>query len=177
MSQESKCNPAGFVEYVISRAKNKSDTAFQAIMRRADNPNQCSAAWEFLVPFCDLGNDHQRLCFSLVGAAIAREKPENDGSQNLGTALRRICQGQEDAVERESRRLRRLLACDSAQELVPVLRPVVQYIQSMGGASICYQELLTDMIYWSEKTKIKWTGDFYRKNSASEAQGDDSCII
>ncbi len=175
MSQENPCNPAGFVDYVIKRAQLKSDTAFQAVMRRADNPNQCSAAWEYLVPFCDLTNNYQRICFALVGAAIAREKPEKDGTQGLGTALRQLCQGNADALEREARRLRRLLACNSVLELIPVLRPTVQYIQSKGETSISYLQLLKDLLCWDldsgERTKIKWTQQYYRQ-TVPEKTGD-----
>ena len=177
MSQENQCNPAGFVDYVIKQVQDKNDTAFRAVMRRADNPNQCSAAWEYLVPFCDLSKDYQRLSFALVGAAIARKKPEKDGTQGLGAALRHICKDDAD-VNREARRLRRLLACNSALELIPVLRPIVQYIQSKDGTSIWYLQLLKDLLNWDsnprerERTKIEWTRQYYHRQSIPAKTGE-----
>ena len=157
-------NYSGFVAMTIRRTKDASDTGFQAVMRRADNPHQCSAAWEFLVPFCDIANERQRLAFALVGAAIARAKPDRDGSASLGQALRNICGADADAVERESRRLRRLIACDTTEELIPVLRPILNYVQG-NGAVVGYERLLRELLFWNEKTRIAWTRDFYRKSA------------
>ena len=162
---EKGCNFSGFVAMMIRRCQDSADTAFPAIMRRADNPNQCSAAWEFLTPYCDIVSDHQRLAFALVGSAIAREKPANDGSASIGQALRNICETDDD-IERESRRLRRLIACGTAAELIPALRPILRYIQDRSR-DIGYGRLLRDLLYWNEKTRIAWTRDFYRRDADS----------
>ena len=171
MTQDRKCNPAGFIKEVMSRCK--TDTGYGATMRRADNPNLCSMAWEYLVPFCDLSNSIERLSFSLVGAAIAREKPEQDGTENIGAALRNICKGDKDSMERESKRLRRVIACDNVTELIPVLHPILQYIQSKGGSSLSYETLLKDLLFWREETRIRWTKDFYDKNEESSSKEED----
>lgn len=160
---EKECNLSGFVAMMIRRCQNPADTAFPAVMRRADNPNQCSAAWEFITPYCDLASDHQRLAFALVGAAIAREKPERDGSASIGQALRGICETDDD-VERESRRLRRLIACGTAADLIPALRPILRYIQGRSS-NIGYERLLRDLLYWNEKARIAWARDFYRRDA------------
>lgn len=101
MNNEKQSSSSAFVQYVINRCSNDKDTGFRAVMRRADNPNQCSAAWEYLVPFCDLASAHQRLSFALIGAAIAREKPEHDGTNGVGEALLKLCNGDKDAKKRE----------------------------------------------------------------------------
>ena len=170
---ETSGNYSGFVAMTIRRAKDPSETAFQAVLRRADNPNQCSAAWEFLVPYCDIAVERQRLAFALVGAAIARAKPESDGSASIGQALRSICGGDADAVEREGRRLRRLIACDTVFELIPVLRPVLRYLQSQGAA-IGYERLLRELIFWNEKTRIEWTRDFYRRSADAAPEEEEA---
>lgn len=157
-------NISGYVEYVIRRAKNKSDTAFRAVMRRAANPNLESAAWEYMVPFCDIGVDRIRHAFALVGAAIAAEAPETDGTVSIGRALRSMCKD-DDAVEREGRRLRRLLGCETTDELIGVLRPMVHYLQDNAVMKISYARLLQDLCYWGERTRIAWTKDFYLKTT------------
>ena len=178
MSTEEKWNPSAFVDSVIRRLDHtksqKPDSAFQAVMRRADNPNQSSCAWEYLIPFCNIANERERLAFALVGAAIAREKPQHDGSVSIGTALCMICKGDSEAMERESRRLRRLIACDSTIELIPVLRPVLQYIQSKAVAPVSYERLLLDLLYWNEKTKISWAKDFYNKDDSEEESPEEN---
>ncbi len=168
MNPENQSNPVGFVQSVLQRAQ--TDNAFGAVMRRADNPNLCSAAWEYLVPYCNLSKESERLAFSLVGAAIAREKPQQDGFASFGKALRSLCKGDADALEREARRFRRVIACDTVEELFPVLRPMLQDLQSQGCAPLCYRDLLKDLLSWSERTRLRWTQDFYGKESLREKQ-------
>lgn len=166
---ESKANPAGFAAAVISRIK--TDMAFRAVMSRADNPAFESAAWEYLIPYCNIENDHERIPFAMIGAAIARIRPETDGQAGLGAAFRSIC-GKDEERERESLRFRRLIACGSSQELCGVLRPVIQYLASKG-ASISFTQLLKDLLFWDQKTKIRWTAQFYdrytQENEESKA--------
>lgn len=171
MNNEKQSSSSAFVQYVINRCSNEKDTGFRAVMRRADNPNQCSAAWEYLVPFCDLASAHQRLSFALIGAAIAREKPEHDGTNGVGEALLKLCNGDKDAKKREGTRLRRLIACDTIQELIPVLQRTLQYIQSKGE-TLCYERLLRELLFWNQRerkrTCIEWTKQFYEKDSNGE---------
>ncbi|MBQ9338258.1 MAG: type I-E CRISPR-associated protein Cse2/CasB [Lentisphaeria bacterium] len=165
---ESKANPVGFVAAVIARVK--TDTAFRAVMSRADNPALESSAWEYLIPYCNIENDLERIPFAMVGAAIARIRPENDGNAGIGTAFRSICHNDEDR-ERESARFRRLIACDSSLELCPVLRPVIQYLAS-NGASVNFTQLLKDLLYWNQRTKIRWTTHFYDRNTQENEEAN-----
>ena len=95
MESESKANPAGFVASVIERVKSPGDTGFRAVMSRADNPAFESAAWEYLIPFCNIQNDFERISFAMVGAAIAATRPEQNGTADLGKAFRQICKDQD----------------------------------------------------------------------------------
>jgi CRISPR system Cascade subunit CasB len=155
---EMKCNPSGFVKYVIQKAGE--DAGFGAVMRRADNPNLAADAWQYLAKFVELDDESKRKAFAMVGAAIAREKPSHDGSASVGAALKHSCKNNDDR-DRESRRLRRLLACDSTLELIPVLAPVLRYLQSKESGVIGYDRLLKNLLYWGENTRIQWAMDFY----------------
>ena len=158
--------PAAFVARSIARVK--TDSACRAALRRADNPVTDSYAWEYLLPFCRLEIPAERFAYGLVGAAIARAMPEKDGVQDVGTALRNCCPGgSEDEQKTELARLRRLLACDSVPELVAILRRVVRYLQSKG-APRSYRQLLTDVLYWNDTTRIRWTQSFFRFKPAEE---------
>ncbi len=174
MTEKNTWKAAEFAASVIRRTAD--DTAFAAVMRRADNPNQCSAAWEYLVPFCDLMEDRVRLSFALIGAAIARKKPEANGSAGLGAALRSITGNDAEGLERESRRLRRLIACGTAQELLPVLRPILQYVQEKSPQTLDYERLLLDLLYFGEAVRLRWTREFYHK-TADAPQGEASCTF
>ena len=157
---ENKPDPAGFTAAVIARIKH--DTAFRAVMSRAANPAFESAAWEYLIPYCSIENDFHRIPFALVGASIAGIRPESNGTDDIGTAFRKICKNQDDK-DREGRRFRRLIACDSVLELCPVLRPILAYLTSKG-TTLDYTQLLNDLLFWNQKTKLRWTVHFYQES-------------
>lgn len=168
--------PAAFVARSIVRVK--TDSACRAALRRADNPATDSYAWEYLLPFCRLEIPAERFAYGLVGAAIARAMPEKDGVQDVGAALRNCCPGNtEDDQKTELARLRRLLACDSAPELVAILRRVVRYLQSRD-ARLCYRQLLIDVLYWNDQTRIRWTRSFFRSATVeeNEAKGERHAV-
>ena len=173
-------SPSGFVDNAIRRLnrrteQNLPDKAFRAVMRRAANPNLESAAWEYMIPFCDITVERNRKAFALVGAAIAAEAPETDGSASIGRALRSICKNEDD-IDREKRRLRRLLSCDTTVELVGVLNPMMHYIQENAQISLSYKKLLWDLLRWEqdEDVKINWTTDFFLKSSITEEENRQS---
>lgn len=165
---EIRANPAGFTAAVIARVK--TDTAFRAIMSRADNPTFESAAWEYLIPYCNIENDYERIPFAVIGAAIARIRPETDGNAGIGTAFFSICRDADDR-DRQSVRFRRLIACDSPLELGRVIRPILPYLVK-NGATVNFTQLLKDLIYWNPQIRIRWTVQFYNRDirEAEEAQ-------
>ncbi len=166
---DSVSSPAAFVAGTIARVK--TDSACRAALRRADRPATASYAWEYLVTSCRLDRSEERLAFALVGAAIARAMPEGDGVLNIGAALRSCCSGSgEDGEKTELARLRRLLACDTVSELTAILSRIVRYLQSKG-APLSYLQLLNDMLFWSEKVRIRWTQSFFR-SAVSEANAE-----
>lgn len=158
---------ASFVGHVI--AKIKVDLGYRAVMSHADNPNQESLAWEHLIAYCDIGKEDERKAYALVGAAIARNRPQHDGNLSIGSAFRYLVPNSDKKAEdREMTRLRRLLSCDSREELIQVVRPVLSYLSSRG-TPICYRKLLQDIRYWGENTKIRWAQDFfYRAEDSKE---------
>ncbi|MDO4569292.1 MAG: type I-E CRISPR-associated protein Cse2/CasB [Planctomycetia bacterium] len=169
MTEETKNKDyiASFVTYVTT--KIQGDTGFRAAMTRADNPDTESQAWRYLVHFCDLGNPWQRLPLGLVGAAIARKRVTQDGTQQLGEALRLCKQSIQDDDDSVERKLRRLLACDSSLELVQVLRPVLQFVQKGERVSLNYAQLLRDVLYFSERVKLQWAKQYYGQKQEGDA--------
>lgn len=158
-----KYSTKGFVEKVIARLRD--DTAFRAAMTRADNPSTAAQAWRFLLELgnVDLENEQETRAFALVGAAMARERTESNGLQSLGRALQ-MCNAEpgkiDDSVER---RLRRILACDSRKELIPVLRQIIRYVQNCEKVSLDYERLLRDILHFNEKVKIRWASEYYSR--------------
>lgn len=158
MEKKTIWNPHGFVAEVIRLSKK--EPAFRSAMRRADNPVTESFAWEHLVTWCDISKDWERLPFALIGSAVANELPDSDGKANLGELLRKCCTSDDDR-EREKRRFRRILSCESIQELCIVLRPILKYLQSNSSVPIGYAGLLTDILYFNERVKLRWAESFF----------------
>lgn len=160
----------GFVGEAVSRSSR--DSAYRAAMQRADNPDTAALSWEYLARWCDISNDHERLPFALVGAAIAREKPESNGSKNLGEVFRACCKNEDD-TEREQRRFRRLLSCDSNIELCEVLRSTLKYLQGKQPGQIDYIRLLQDILYFGDRVKLRWASGFYGQKAKND-EGDEN---
>src|SRR3989339_92814 len=148
-----------FVEVLLDRIKN--DNAFGAALRRVDNTATESQSWEYLVHWCDLDNARERRSFATIAAAIARVKPERDGYLGIGKAIT-LCYDDGNKSDSAKSKLRRLLACDSVEEVCITLRPLLSLIVSRG-VHLCYGQLLNELIYFGdgEKVKVRWAIDFY----------------
>lgn len=159
--REDRCQ--AFISHVISRMKN--DKAMGARLRRADNPATEYQSWEYLAPFgVNLEHARERRAFATVGAALARAKPDHDGTLGIGRAIASVY-ADGIANPQAKARLRRLLACASSEEACDVLRPLLQLIASRGAAlrydQLGYAQLLRDLLYFSEKTRERWARDFF----------------
>lgn len=167
MTEEAqKPTPYIFVKRVITRI-NKDDTAFRAAMTRADNPQTEYQSWRYLIELgsVDLKIDWQRRAYALVGAAMARERTQRNGSQSLGLALRMCCLDPEKVDDNVECRLRRILACKSQKELITVLRQIIRYIQKNEKVSLDYEKLLWHILKFGESVKLQWANEFYPKKS------------
>ncbi len=152
-----------FVNSMIKRIscdQKKRDTACHAALRRADNPQTASYAWSYLVPYCDILSERERLSFSTAAAALARECPSINGTANIGEALYGCCDTNDDR-DRELKRLCRLLSCDTVPELAAILRGTIKYIQTKSKVKLNYAMLIEDMLYWDKDKKMKWAKSFY----------------
>ena len=161
---------SGFVAETIKRCS--ADNAYRAAMRRADNPDTAAMAWEYLVSWCDISKEYERLPFALIGAAIAREKTAANGTKNLGELFRACCKDEND-TEREKRRFRRIISCDSVAELCEVLRSTLMYFQGTVPGEIDYESLLKDILFFGERVKLKWAGSFFGHRKENE-EGTDN---
>ncbi|MFW8564986.1 type I-E CRISPR-associated protein Cse2/CasB [Orrella sp. 11846] len=171
--QVKKSKEQQFVQFIIERCKQ--DKGFAARLRRADNPATEYQSWEVLGPWVDLENKYQRLPYAAVAAAIGRAKVIANGNLSLGKALANAYaeKGSTQYSDQAKARLRRLLACDSVEEVCRVIRPVLTLIDSKGVQTLDYSKLLSELRYFGEKSKIRWAQDFYGQRAQGE-QGEDA---
>lgn len=157
LGQTSKSD--AFVSSILK--KMESSTACGAALRRADNQATEYQAWEYLATWCDIEKPWERLRYAVVSAALARAKPARDGVLPLGEALARCYEnGTRDAAWAK---LRRLLACDSIEEVCAILRPLLSLIISRG-CRISFARLLDDLSFFpthGERIKARWASQFF----------------
>lgn len=158
------------------------DKGLAARLRRADNPATEYQSWEFLAVWhIDLESDDQRLPYVTVAAAIARAKPEANGSLTLGQAIAR-CYEEGNQSDQAKARLRRVLACDELPELCRVLRPVLTLIVSRVAQTLDYARLLKQLgqfgaasrhgdAAWLQRIKAQWAQEFYGRKADTEGEG------
>lgn len=151
-----------FVSRLITNIQR--DKGLSARLRRADNPATEYQSWEFLAGFgIDLEQEHQRLAFTTVAAAIARAKAERNGSQNLGQAIA-ACYNDGNQSDQAKAKLRRILACDDVAELCRIIRPVLTLIDSRGSRPLDYVRLLQQLrrfTFDAQRIKAQWAQEFY----------------
>lgn len=161
-----------FVIWLLAKINNDKGTA--ARLRRADNPATEYQSWELLAAFgVDLTNEHQRLPYAMLSAAMARSKAERNGSLPLGQALA-IAYGGNDSDPAQAR-MRRLLACRGMPELCRVLRPLLTLIDSKQSQPLNYVRLLNQLTRFgksddmAQRVKSEWAMEFYRKQEERPA--------
>jgi CRISPR system Cascade subunit CasB len=178
MAQERKTQSQSkeekFVNWVIGKLKGP-DTAFGAVLQRADNPATEYQGWEYLNPWCDIGKNWEVKPYALIGAALARAKPDFNGNLGIGQAIARCYSDGENTNGNEQpaakAKLRRLLACDNTEEACGILRPLLSLIESRK-IPLDYAGLLKDLRpnpynpnneRFNDHIKAKWAKDFYYK--------------
>lgn len=147
MEQESKKSAE---ERVVDRviARYQTDTAFLAALKRADNPATEYQSWEYLADLgIDIGDKNRRLPFTTVLAALARAKPKKDGGLDFGKAIVRCFDDDKKSSQARSR-LRRILSCDSVDEVCAVIRPLFRLIESRG-VPLSYAKILRLLVWFN----------------------------
>lgn len=93
--------------------------------------------------------------FELVAALWAGDADAAAPDHDLGVALRTL------ATEHNSfeGRLNRLLTADR-EEAPALVTPLVRAAQ-VKGAAVNYARLLSDLIYWGDKVRVRWARSFW----------------
>lgn len=157
-----------YVNSVIERIKK--DTAMAVALKRADNPSLEYRAWEYFADYkVNLENTKERIPYATVSASLAREKPLVDGFLNLGHAISKTGKDSSPS-DQERARLRRILACDTVEEVCTILRPLLSLINARG-IKISYGQLLNDLCWFEnnpQRTKAHWAQSFFQNVEESE---------
>lgn len=170
MANQGHLNPAAraeaFVTYTLTRIDQ--DKGLAACLRRADNPATEYQSWEFLAGFgIDLEKEHERLPFLTIAAAVAKAKTPANGVLSLGQSIA-ACYADGAQNAQAKAKMRRLLACDSLQEVCRILRPTLSLIDSRVGKPLNYVALLQQLrrfAFDAQRIKSQWAQEFYGRAS------------
>ncbi|MFV0548476.1 MAG: type I-E CRISPR-associated protein Cse2/CasB [Limnobaculum xujianqingii] len=160
-----------FISYILQRCNDNK--GFAARLRRADNPATEYQCWELLAAFnINLEWENQRLPYTTVAAAVAKAQIGQNGPLSLGRAIA-ACYDDGNESHQAKAKLRRVLACDSTQELCRILRPLLTMISSKAGQSLDYSRLLQQLLkfHWdTQKIKAQWAQEFYGGITLDQAE-------
>jgi len=153
--------------------KIANDRGKMAALRRATIASMERQAWPVIH---SLGEDISNLAARAIGAFYAEHPVEDCKAFSFGTTCRRIATdsgGEFDVPDSFDRRFRRLLACDSAEDVVRQLRAWIRFASSKGVA-VNYEKLFWDILAWdnnSERIKLSWARGFWpARREASEGE-------
>ncbi len=161
-----------FIGYICSICQKDKGTA--AALRRADLMQSNATVLSTLVKFgIDITKESEYIPYSLVTAAIARSKVYENGDVLLGAALYAAEKTPSAGSNKDDARVRRLLSCNSLQELSLIFRHYIQFILSRYSCKFNYAELLKDLCSFKyeegrERVKKKWALQFYSHVSGDQ---------
>ena len=135
--------------------KNKEDRGMMADLRCGFSEAKEHRAWPHIARFCKLDQAWSRLPVQTVCAAFATH-PDQKACGNLGATLKKM-----DLATIELQ-LRRLLACDSKEELCERLPSVIRAAKAKG-VPVDYRQLYCDIYWWEGQypPKLKWADAFW----------------
>lgn len=158
--------------------KIREDRGKMAALRRAASTSTLRLAWPVIH---DLGEDIGNLAACTIGALYAQHPLEDSKVSGFGATCRRIAAN--NGLDREipdsfERRFRRLLASDSAEDVVGQLNAWIRLAASKG-IGIHYEKLFWDVLAWenqADRIKLEWARGFWpmRTNSGGELLNEES---
>jgi CRISPR type I-E-associated protein CasB/Cse2 len=163
MSESKRTPKERAADFVGALRRIRKDRGKLAALRRGltDNPRLHVDAWPVIA---SLGGDIGQPAYVAV-ASLYASHPEESNARSFGETCRRIAQGGgKDVAESFERRFRRLLACDSADELVGQLRSWVR-LASSKGVGVNYEGLFSDLWNWpwySADIRVRWAKSFWQ---------------
>lgn len=149
--------------FMAALRKIQSDRGKMAALRRASSAGTAREAWPVIH---SLGEDLRSVAACTIGASFAMHPSEDQEIHSFGATCRRIAtdNGRErEVTESFERRFRRLLACDSTEDVAGQLKAWIRLAASKG-VGVNYERLFNDMAYWEKSAddiKVRWATGFW----------------
>lgn len=134
------------------------DRGNRAALRRYWSPATRHQAYPLLGQLGALEDERKTIL-----AALYAQHPEHQLGQSVGKAALRLGE-RKDGEHPYDRHFRRLLACDTLQDLGQQLHRLTKRLQREGIA-LDYEELHKNLNYWAnykEDVKVRWAAGFWQ---------------
>jgi len=143
------------------------DRGALACLRRGFSEATEHRAWPHLAEWCDLSNDRDRAIWRTIAAGFATLEA-TASSGNLGSTLRALALGRsaekkDEALKSFEGRFRRLLVCDTAEELCAHLPPIFRAAKQKE-TPINFRQLFWDLAQWDrdpQAIRTRWAQAYW----------------
>lgn len=164
-TEKPKDHASAFVQGMVGLCMQSKGA--RAALRRSLSPEQESGSWIYLSPWIDLTDTKKRKIHVLIAGMLASEKTVGAGLLSLGKALRLAVKDRKKNEGAKNQfpddpRFRRLLATDDIDDVLLVLRPIIQFIQSRCPGQLDYSSVLRDLEFYGERVRARWAQEFFR---------------
>lgn len=136
--------------------RNKDNRGVMASLRCLLKTEQRFRGWQLIAPFGGIG---EVAAETVSGLYAMHPMEQDDASYNLGDACRKLAEKRKKGGERDTspfdRRFRRLLSCDTKEELCLHLVDVVRGLKN-AEIPVNFETLYNDIIWWGNKVREKW---------------------
>ena len=143
--------------------KITNDRGKMATLRRAASFSTERQAWPVIY---SLGEDITNLAACTIGALYAQHPMEDTNAFSFGVTCRRIAtdNGKDFEIpDSFDRRFRRLLACDSAEDVAGQLKSWIRFAAAKS-VGVNYERLFWDLLAWNnhaDRIKLDWARGFW----------------
>ncbi|HOW64247.1 MAG TPA: type I-E CRISPR-associated protein Cse2/CasB [Candidatus Paceibacterota bacterium] len=168
MSETKRTPKDRAADFVGALRRACNDRGKLATLRRGltENPRLHVDAWPVIA---SLGGDIGQPAYVAIAALFAIH-PDESTARSFGETCRRLAQGDsKDIAKSFEHRFRRLLACDSVEDVIGQLRSWIRLAASKG-IGVNYESLFADLWNWpwySDDIRIKWAKAFWQSGEAA----------
>jgi len=164
----------------VAKLKDNSERGDLAKLRGAlaDSTVRQMPAWPILARFGGIPTENQHkpeVVRTVAGLLAMSGFKHAKGAKNFGFACRRLLADDErkslykpEQTGPVARRVQHLLTA-TREEICPRVCQLARRIEN-EGATIDFEQLYTDLLYWSDKVKARWAQQFWGGPEQEETQ-------
>ena len=151
----------------LNKYVDRQDRGALADLRRGFSEATEHRAWPYISPWCDLTNKRERMIWTTIAAGFATLGGTSK-SGNMGATLRAIALGgggkkPDEALASFDGRFRRLLTCQTAEELCNHLPGVIRTAKQKG-VPVDFHQLYWDLVFWTSDKRdvpVAWAAAYW----------------